>query len=204
MLRRTNLVWLALVIAVLAAVWNMPGIAVAQQTANVPKPLDKLAIGEDEVKELLLLMDTDNNGKVSRKEFKQFMEAEFERLDTDKSGELDVLLWRRVNCEIEKPLPYGRLGQLKFHEIGGSKPSAVPFDSPHVGSENARTARDTIHYGNTQHDLQIPFRPVPRELANRLREVFRSAEELARRQGAVLRKAGGDYHLTVGRGVEKA
>ena len=35
-------------------------------------------------------MDTDKNGKISKKEWMTFMEAEFDRLDTDKSGELDV------------------------------------------------------------------------------------------------------------------
>lgn len=37
------------------------GIAVAQRAA-VPKPQDKLALGEPEVKQLLLLMDTDKSG----------------------------------------------------------------------------------------------------------------------------------------------
>ena len=49
-----------------------------------------VAKGEVDVKQLLLLMDTDKNGRISRKEFIDFMEAEFNRLDTDKSGELDV------------------------------------------------------------------------------------------------------------------
>jgi Ca2+-binding EF-hand superfamily protein len=43
-----------------------------------------------EVRQLLLLMDTDNDGKVSKQEFMKFMNAEFERLDTDKNGDLDV------------------------------------------------------------------------------------------------------------------
>ena len=55
-----------------------------------PKPQDKLALGENEVKQLLLLMDTDQNGKISKQEYLKFMDAEFERLDKDKSGELDV------------------------------------------------------------------------------------------------------------------
>lgn len=55
-----------------------------------PKPADKLTLGQDEVKQLLLLMDTDKNGKISKAEYMKFMEEEFERLDTDKSGELDV------------------------------------------------------------------------------------------------------------------
>jgi Ca2+-binding EF-hand superfamily protein len=35
-------------------------------------------------------MDTDMNGKISKKEYMDFMEKEFDRLDKDKSGELDV------------------------------------------------------------------------------------------------------------------
>jgi hypothetical protein len=62
----------------------------AQQKASVPKPQDKVALGEDDVKQLLLLMDTDKNGKISKKEYMAFMEAEFDRLDKNKSGDLDV------------------------------------------------------------------------------------------------------------------
>jgi len=50
----------------------------------------KLAAGEREAKKLLLLMDKDNSGKVSKQEFMSFMEAEFERMDINKDGELDV------------------------------------------------------------------------------------------------------------------
>jgi Ca2+-binding EF-hand superfamily protein len=39
---------------------------------------------------LLLLMDTDKSGKISKQEWMTFMEAEFDRLDKDKKGELDV------------------------------------------------------------------------------------------------------------------
>ena len=49
-----------------------------------------LALSEDEVKQLILMMDTDKNGKISKQEFLAFMSAEFDRLDKDKSGELDV------------------------------------------------------------------------------------------------------------------
>jgi hypothetical protein len=58
--------------------------------ASTPVPRDKIALGEKEVKELVLLMDQDKNGKVSEDEFMRFMKAEFARLDKDKSGELDV------------------------------------------------------------------------------------------------------------------
>jgi Ca2+-binding EF-hand superfamily protein len=41
------------------------------------------------VKELLLLMDTDKNGKISKQEWMAFMEAEFNQLDKEGKGELD-------------------------------------------------------------------------------------------------------------------
>jgi len=57
---------------------------------KVPPREKKVAAGEREAKKLLLLMDKDQNGKVSKQEFMSFMEAEFDRLDKDKNGELDV------------------------------------------------------------------------------------------------------------------
>ncbi len=89
MLKRTKIVLVMLVIAMLATTWGMVGTAVPQKAA-VPKPQNKLAIGEDEAKQLLLLIDTDKKGKVSKQEWMRFMEAEFERLDKAKSGQLDV------------------------------------------------------------------------------------------------------------------
>jgi hypothetical protein len=89
MLNRTKIVLVMLVIAILATTWGMVGTAGAQKAA-VPKPQDKFAIGEDEAKQLLLLVDTDKKGKVSKQEWMKFMEAEFDRLDKTKSGELDV------------------------------------------------------------------------------------------------------------------
>ena len=50
---------------------------------------DKLVIANNDVRELLLLMDVDNNGKISKKEWMSFMEAEFNQLDKDGNGELD-------------------------------------------------------------------------------------------------------------------
>lgn len=80
--------WIA--ISVLYIVGGLITSGAFGQRASVPKPQDKIALGESDVKQLLLLMDTDKNGKISKQEFMKFMEAEFERLDTDKSGELDV------------------------------------------------------------------------------------------------------------------
>ena len=87
--RRANLVKSGAALAVLVATYAMLGTAIAQKDSG-PRPTDKLSLGEDEVKQLLLLMDTDKNGKISKQEYMKFMEAEFEKMDKDKSGDLDV------------------------------------------------------------------------------------------------------------------
>ena len=89
MLRQTNRVGIIVAITAMVAMGGMLGNAAAQK-ASVPKPQDKLALGEDEVKKLLLIMEPDKKGKISKQEYMKFMEAEFERLDMDKNGELDV------------------------------------------------------------------------------------------------------------------
>ncbi|MGP0019291.1 MAG: hypothetical protein ACLPHP_12030 [Candidatus Sulfotelmatobacter sp.] len=50
----------------------------------------KLAAATEAAKELLLAMDTNKSGKISKEEWMKFMEAEFDRLDTDHKGQLDV------------------------------------------------------------------------------------------------------------------
>ena len=106
MLNRTKIVLVTLVIAMLATTWGKAGTAVAQKAA-VPKPQDKLAIGEDEAKQLLLLVDIDKKGKVSKQEWMKFMEAEFDRLDKAKTGYLDV-----------KELMQSRLRVSQFSSVG--------------------------------------------------------------------------------------
>jgi Ca2+-binding EF-hand superfamily protein len=89
MLKQTNRLWIIVAIAAMVASGSMLGNAAAQK-ASVPKPQGKLALGEDEVKKLLLIIEPDEKGKISKQEYMKFMEAEFERLDKDKNGELDV------------------------------------------------------------------------------------------------------------------
>jgi len=50
----------------------------------------KLAEAADAAKQLLLVMDTNKRGKVSKQEWMKFMEDEFDRLDTDRKGQLDI------------------------------------------------------------------------------------------------------------------
>ena len=64
--------------------------------------------GEDEVKQLLLLIDTDKNGKISTQEFMKFMGAEFERLDKDKSVELDVKEITQSKLHVSHPASVGK------------------------------------------------------------------------------------------------
>jgi hypothetical protein len=87
MLKRKNIARLIMVIGLLGATGTAVGTAAAKAA---DKPKDKVALGEADVKQLLLLMDADKNGKISKEEYMKFMEAEFERLDIDKNGELDV------------------------------------------------------------------------------------------------------------------
>jgi hypothetical protein len=89
MLTRTNRVWIIAVVTVLVVSGTVLGSAAAQKAA-VPKPQDRLALGEDGVRQLLLLMEADKKGRVSKQEYMKFMEAEFQRLDKEKTGELDV------------------------------------------------------------------------------------------------------------------
>jgi len=77
----------SLLIALFSTILALAGSAFAQK-ASVPKQQDRATLASPHVQELLLLMDTDKNGKVSKQEWMKFMEAEFNRLDKDKSGEL--------------------------------------------------------------------------------------------------------------------
>jgi hypothetical protein len=89
-LKRWKLGLIMLAVSVLyAGVAFEVGTAFAQVRTPDNRKTDTVALGADEVKQLLALMDTDKNGKISKAEFMKYMEAEFERLDKDKSGELD-------------------------------------------------------------------------------------------------------------------
>jgi len=81
MMRRTVLI-ATLGIAIFA------GTALAQKAA-VPKQSTQDSRAREKVKELLLFMDADKNGKISKQEWMKFMEAEFDRLDKNHNGEID-------------------------------------------------------------------------------------------------------------------
>jgi hypothetical protein len=98
---RTKRVWIIVAIAVLIATGTMLVNAAAQK-ASVPKPQDKLTMGEDEFRRLLLLMDPDEKGMISKQEYMKFMEAEFERLDKTKQGELNARELTHSNLAVSR------------------------------------------------------------------------------------------------------
>jgi hypothetical protein len=106
-LRRTKITLVIVAVAMLVTTSGILGTAVAQKTA-VPMPQDKLAIGEDEAKQLLLLIDTDKKGKISKQQWMRFMEAEFDRLDKTKSGELDVTELMQSKLRVSPFLSVGK------------------------------------------------------------------------------------------------
>jgi hypothetical protein len=88
--KRKSMLVACLIAALLALGAITETVAAQKADKTGPKQQRTLALGEDEVKQLLLLMDADKSGKISKKEFMALMSAEFDRLDTDKSGELDA------------------------------------------------------------------------------------------------------------------
>ena len=72
-----------MIISALSATPALPHGAWAVDDKNVVS-------AEPQVRKLLQMMDTDANGKVSKQEFMNFMEAEFKKLDVNMDGELDV------------------------------------------------------------------------------------------------------------------
>ena len=89
MFGRMKIARFIVIVAMLIITFAIPGTSVAQKAA-APKPQDKLALGQEQAEQLLLLIDTDKSGKISKEEWMKFMEAEFDRLDKDKKGRLDV------------------------------------------------------------------------------------------------------------------
>ena len=79
-----------LVILAVTALFAMVGTTIAAQKEATRRAQDNVAVGEPEVKKMLPLMDQDNDGKVSKQDFMNFMEAEFDRLDKKKEGKLEV------------------------------------------------------------------------------------------------------------------
>jgi hypothetical protein len=79
-----------LAVGVVLKTSNAAGQATTAAAPNFTPQSKPVAAGEYEAKKLLILMDADKSGAVSKKEFMDFMAAEFDRLDTNHDGMLDV------------------------------------------------------------------------------------------------------------------
>jgi hypothetical protein len=97
MLCRTKIIPGFVLVAVLFSVGAPIKDAIAAQQSATPAPAvsptpnpTEVAAASPEAVRLLKLMDTDKNGKISHAEYMAFMEAEFQRLDVDHDGELDL------------------------------------------------------------------------------------------------------------------
>jgi len=89
--------------SLLIAMISASGVAAVGQKVCASAEQDKFAVANEDIKELLLLMDTDKSGKVSKHEWMSFMEAEFNRLDKDGNGELDLNELRQSGIWIKRP-----------------------------------------------------------------------------------------------------
>ena len=56
----------------------------------------------------MLLIDTDKSGKISKQEWMKFMEAEFDRLDKDKKGQLDAKELEQSKLRVSHPVHVGK------------------------------------------------------------------------------------------------
>ncbi len=99
-----------LIAALMGGAFALSCACFAQDKASVHKTPDKTAIATENARQLLILMDTDKNGKISKQEWMNFMSAEFDRLDADHSGELDPheLLASRVTIHRVRPSDLGK------------------------------------------------------------------------------------------------
>ena len=86
MFKRQKTLFVTLAIAALFASGAIAGAALPSQKQATPKPQatqksrDELALAEPEVVQLLLLMETNKNGKISKQECMKFMETEVDRV----------------------------------------------------------------------------------------------------------------------------
>jgi Ca2+-binding EF-hand superfamily protein len=92
-------------IALLGATFAFAGNKSAQTTTASPKLPNRLAIAEKNAKEMLLLMDTNKDGKISKAEWMKFMSQEFDLLDTDKSGYLNLKELEKSNITVDHVSP---------------------------------------------------------------------------------------------------
>lgn len=104
-MRRRDQFIVLLLIVIMGATFAFAGTGPAQTTTASPKQPNRLVIAEKNAKEMLLLMDANKDGKISKSEWMNFMSKEFDYLDTDKSGYLDVKELEKSNLNFSHVSP---------------------------------------------------------------------------------------------------
>lgn len=107
MLKKSIVTSIGLALAIWLAVTALRS-AANPQKSSVPKQQGNLALGEDEVRRLVLLIAPNERGKITKQEWMKFMEAEFDRLDKDNSGELDAEELARSRVRVS---PFAKSGK---------------------------------------------------------------------------------------------
>ena len=69
---------------------------------GVPKQPDRYVVAIENVKQLLLVMDAEKKGRISKQEWMAFMEAEFDRLDLEKKGEVDQAAIKQATTYVKQ------------------------------------------------------------------------------------------------------
>lgn len=102
------------------------------------------SLGEGEVRQLLLLMDSDKNGKISKPEWMDVMAAEFDRLDKRKSGDLDANQLAQSSLRVSHFAGAGGNAAFGDHGKGGasfslqlraeSREQGIALPCPHIGT----------------------------------------------------------------------
>ena len=93
---------LVIVTAFLLQTGSITTTAVADD-APAAADANTLKVGLTPLAQLLELMDTDKNGKISKDEFMRYMQAEFDFADKNKDGELDPAELKAVVYRLNHP-----------------------------------------------------------------------------------------------------
>lgn len=99
-----------LLAALMTGAAGLAGRSLAQTTTRAPRQPNVAAIAEANAKQIMLLMDTDKDGRISKKEWMDFMAKEFDRLDTDHNGYIDQhdLLVTTIHVQHVSPAVMGK------------------------------------------------------------------------------------------------
>jgi 5S rRNA maturation endonuclease (ribonuclease M5) len=94
----------------LAGATVLAGKSFAQTTTASPKSPNIALIVEQNAKQIMLLMDADKDGKISKHEWLDFMSTEFDRLDTDHNGNINQkeLMATQIRIQHVNPAVVGK------------------------------------------------------------------------------------------------